>query len=1778
MTYLQASDILSRVEERGMRKAFFVTALLLEMEAVRGHLTHLGSVGGHDGAVYECGVFTESGQEWLVVVTETGAGTHPAQSAVNYAHTMFGGFEVQILVGIGGSRKKDAPIGSVVASDHVYMPYSGKYGEHGFASRPRTFQVDGRLIGIAKKVRRDKTWKDRICDPHEGSIPARDSAYPVIYPPAGVVAPIASIEAVLDDDENELEAMLAKYYGDACVVEMEGYGAVYAASMERTPSILVRGVSDMAKKKTPEEDAIRQPIAACHAAAFAFEMLSHWTQLYAKPARDAPVASSPIQTISSSTVGPLASSIALEESPVDLLPAAAKEGSESGSVTGPPAPAMPSTTVSIILNVTVEFGPADAARIEDFQRSLRKIAGSDSVTIVEARAGSLLLFVADPEGALARVGVERLRAALDERDDGELVGMVSVAEYESLRSLPQALAAASSDLISWPTTLPDGERIDRPELGELIARFDENVFSTTAILGLPGAGKSAFLAEVSQRYVAKGWPVLAIKADLLDADISSEADLRDRLGLDELPSRLIQRLATFGPVLLAIDQLDALAGYLDLRTARLSILLSLVRKLGRLHNVHIVLSARTFEFQHDVRLRSVSAESLTLQLPAWSEVLRLLEARGVQAAGWPADAQEVMRTPQALATYLKLNSRYSSEPFSSYQAMLDRLWNERVLAGEGGAKRGRLAGEIADRMADEESLWLAGARFDDQLADLQALEAADVLASRENSIGFTHQTLFEFAIARRFAQEQGRLSQFVLERQNSLFLRPKLWAGLNYLRSVDVNAYHAELEAIWREPDLRRHLRILLIDFLGAQADPTDREALLFEGALGDEEMRWRAFRSLSGSSGWFTRFGKSFIADAMTESDESANIMIDVLSRALTFAPETVTDLIQQRWLPDKRHDPRAWSVFQNATPWSDTALGIAISILGRTDIAPMMVDHVAATIGVDQPDFALRLIGSRLDHELKAAVEQATERAKVPKPKFESYDAELVWYFRYNPGEPIRQVIERGQEWDSLAALAEQSHRAFLEVLWPWFVLSFEALSIVSDEREGYLGYAIPFAADYRFEDERDEGLPEASLLLGALRIAVERFVETDPDEFEGWARSQSDLDVTPVQRLIAHGYAHAPERFATIGLDYLLADTRRFHLGSSHDIRGTSKALVAKLSPYWTEEQVARLEDAIAAYRPPPPPDKTDAGERRGWRHAIRHAQLDLLRSLAAHQMGEAAKRRVAEEERVFGNRRVGSTFSGVRHIGSVMDAAAIAKATDEAVLNAFRILPDATGWDHPRNWMIGGNIQLSREFATFAKQDASRAIRLLGHLDAATGTRAAGYALEAMAENAAPEIVLALLFDVVGRGFDSEEFRTSASRAIDQLGRRGEARGDDVVALLESWLETPASRDQAEDDDTDLIDTGVEPIADPEDAAGDAEDGVHSSLLWGHGGISIVPGGDYPVLEALTRIRAARKEHDLLVDFLDGYLERVRAPKIWRGLAHFLPLLEPAETTRKIAFLDRLFASVPELVGDKVVAHYLANAHWHAPDWVDRQLDAWKTAPGRLARQAYGEIVALTATVRPELDWPRARLEMIVEDNALAAARTGAALTAANLFPDSERREFSSSLLVRLIPRATASVWQAVFDLFRIVDELSPDEHTVALLTAVADNMHEAPQLNATFVVDRLATLLPHHALLVGRLAEGLIEKWRTELGDIRTATAMAASSLVDLVVTLHRLGPETRELGTSLFEQLIAIDAYAARETLDEIDSRFRANAAAPRRRRLPRRSEMQRQRRRRGPE
>ena len=84
------------------------------------------------------------------------------------------------------------------------------------------------------------------------------------------------------------------------------------------------------------------------------------------------------------------------------------------------------------------------------------------------------------------------------------------------------------------------------------------------------------------------------------------------LNLPANPIYCLAVLSKLESVVLIVDQLDALADMVDLRSQRLNVLLDLIHDLAGLPNVHVVASCRDFEHQHDPRLRNLEADNLFL--------------------------------------------------------------------------------------------------------------------------------------------------------------------------------------------------------------------------------------------------------------------------------------------------------------------------------------------------------------------------------------------------------------------------------------------------------------------------------------------------------------------------------------------------------------------------------------------------------------------------------------------------------------------------------------------------------------------------------------------------------------------------------------------------------------------------------------------------------------------------------------------------------------------------------------------------------------------------------------------------------------------------------------------------------------------------------------------------------------------------------------------------------------------------------------------------------------
>jgi nucleoside phosphorylase len=246
-----------------LRRAVILTALELEHLSVTQHLSGPLSEYDERGLLFDVGAF-EGRHRWVVAVAQGGPGNLGAGILLERAVTAFRP-DVAFFVGIAGGRK-DVRHGDVVVADAVYDYETGKAENTDFFPRIKTFASSFGLVQQARAVAREDRWQAFI---KPGEPTDR---------PAAFVKPIAAGSKVIAGERSAIARFLTDNCGDALAVDMESYGFLHGAYVNRDlATLVVRGISDLLDDKTADNDRAWQALAASNAAAFTFALLARLT-------------------------------------------------------------------------------------------------------------------------------------------------------------------------------------------------------------------------------------------------------------------------------------------------------------------------------------------------------------------------------------------------------------------------------------------------------------------------------------------------------------------------------------------------------------------------------------------------------------------------------------------------------------------------------------------------------------------------------------------------------------------------------------------------------------------------------------------------------------------------------------------------------------------------------------------------------------------------------------------------------------------------------------------------------------------------------------------------------------------------------------------------------------------------------------------------------------------------------------------------------------------------------------------------------------------------------------------------------------------------------------------------------------------------------------------------------------------------------------------------------------------------------------------------------------
>ena len=236
-----------------------LTALELEYSSVRGHLVGLRTVAHRAGTLFEIGYLP--GCPRPIVVAVHGEGITTAAIMSERAIATFQPDAV-FFVGIAGGLQCDLWPGDVVVATRVYSFQGGKEYPDGFHIRPRAWDAPHRLEQRARQVARSGAWARLL--------PVATEAPPKVH-----FRPIVAGDVVFGYRSGPQRQLVSRYYDDSAAVDMEGAGVARAAHLNEAPTLIIRGLSDLADEDKGMMDSLGwQRTAAAHAAAFALQLIA----------------------------------------------------------------------------------------------------------------------------------------------------------------------------------------------------------------------------------------------------------------------------------------------------------------------------------------------------------------------------------------------------------------------------------------------------------------------------------------------------------------------------------------------------------------------------------------------------------------------------------------------------------------------------------------------------------------------------------------------------------------------------------------------------------------------------------------------------------------------------------------------------------------------------------------------------------------------------------------------------------------------------------------------------------------------------------------------------------------------------------------------------------------------------------------------------------------------------------------------------------------------------------------------------------------------------------------------------------------------------------------------------------------------------------------------------------------------------------------------------------------------------------------------------------------
>ncbi|WP_409463703.1 hypothetical protein [Amycolatopsis sp. GA6-003] len=881
--------------------------------------------------------------------------------------------------------------------------------------------------------------------------------------------------------------------------------------------------------------------------------------------------------------------------------------------------------------------------------------------------------------AMDLLGVELTSSLIESRLSDYGLALGTIRRRENLGRTVDTVTQMWRAAVEREMLSPAIPRAEAATLADLIADPSSPV---TFLVGSAGGGKTTVLSQVIDQLVAADMAVLAFRLDRVE-DFATAEGLGAKLGLEVSPVSALAAAAGGKRCVLVIDQLDVVSLASGRMSTSFDVVEELTREAAAFPSMRIVLACRKFDLDNDHRIRNLQAackaESLVVSPLSGEAVDTAVDAMGLNHEKLRAKQRDLLRLPLHLVLLAEVADQPHALDFQTTAHLFDAYWDRKrraVTHRKPGVRFAEVVAAVADAISDRAHLSVPDSILDPgELADhADAVISEHVLVRDGNQIAFFHESFFDYAFARQWANRNQTLVEFLAAGQQELFRRAQVRQILHHLRERDTSRYLDELASTLGSGGVRFHLKEAILAVLAGLADPTPAELQVFLDTMAAIDLGRRAWQVVC-SPQWSELLTANGQIRQWLESGtpDEQGLAVDALAVLAKTQPDRAASVV---------------SGFQHRAEYDDWLLWIArgTQLWTSREFFDLLLAAVRAGTAHDRAEGIWFAAHDLVEHEPRWAIELLSAYFVGSSDAVVLAESGKV------------EVLARRDH--SLASLIQKAAAAapaaFVTTLLP-FMVRVMAVAVVDSSGPGF-----PRDRHFTHCHQMSETDEVDNALLAGMRSAIAAVVRQDPAAakpmLEGLAANKS----SGAQSLLYRGLGSVGSHYAGWSAELLLEGVDRLFCGELSNSVWGARELMRTIAGYLDDSTHQALESAVRDLR-------FDWEGRRWGYHAF-----TLLSALDPNRLTPIGRRRLGEYQRKFGAEsppEPAGIVSGV--IRPPIAGAAIAHMTDDDWLRAMgKHDADRTDWDA----FTGGAPELANVLQERTKDDPLRFARLALRLDA------------------------------------------------------------------------------------------------------------------------------------------------------------------------------------------------------------------------------------------------------------------------------------------------------------------------------------------------------------------------------------------------------------------------------------------------------------------------------